>query len=348
MREMPGASLVPASRSSRAASRAASRTGRPGSRTGRPGSHTGRPGSRTWGVWRVATVAVLLAVAVIGLRSRGAWSTAPNLAAAGATGAVLAAALAVCEGVALVAVVIVVLSMRPRRGQLEEEEPAQLSFPWWAKTLGVLLALALLAAPLVVLFSTKVRKKAPVPPLTVPGHLFSGSPKLTTPGASSAWPVITGMVVAVAVVLTLVLLTRRKRFAAAPRNRVNRLAALAEGLAAGSAALTANREPREAIIACYAAMEHGFAAAGSAPDVADTPAEVLARATRAGIVRPGPAEVLTALFRRARYSTEPMTAADARAAAAALTQLRADLEDRGEPAGPATGAGAGTATGARP
>jgi hypothetical protein len=75
---------------------------------------------------------------------------------------------------------------------------------------------------------------------------------------------------------------------------------------------------------------------------------VLTRATDAGIVRPGPAEVLTDLFRRARYSTEPMTAADTHAAAAALTQLRADLEDRGEPAWAATGAAAGTATGVRP
>jgi Domain of unknown function (DUF4129) len=275
----------------------------------------------------VAVVAVLLAVTVIGLRSRGAFSTTPNLAAAGATGAVLAIGLAVCEGVALVAVVIVALSMRPRRGQLDSEEPVQLSFPWWAKTLGVLVALALLAVPPVVLFSTRVRKKAPIPPLTVPGHPLSGSPKLTTPGVASPWPLITGMVIAIAVVLTLVLLTRRKRFDAPPRNRVDRLAALAAGLAAGSAALTANLEPREAIIACYAAMEHGFAAAGSVPAAADTPAEVLARATDAGIVSPAPAEVLTALFRRARYSTEPMPAAAAHAAAAALAQLRTDLGD---------------------
>jgi len=48
-------------------------------------------------------------------------------------------------------------------------------------------------APLVVLFSTRVRKKAPVPPLTVPGHLLGGSPRLTTGGASSAWPLITGL-----------------------------------------------------------------------------------------------------------------------------------------------------------
>jgi hypothetical protein len=61
------------------------------------------------------------------------------------------------------------------------------------------------------------------------------------------------------------------------------------------------------------------------PAAADTPAEVLARATRAGLVRTGPAEALTGLFRRARYSTHPMTSADSRVAADALTEMRADL-----------------------
>ena len=57
---------------------------------------------------------------------------------------------------------------------------------------------------------------------------------------------------------------------------------------------------------------------------------MLARATRAGLVRAEPAETLTGLFRRARYSTYPMTSADSRVAAGALTEMRADLA-RAEP-----------------
>jgi hypothetical protein len=38
--------------------------------------------------------------------------------------------------------------------------------------------------------------------------------------------------------------------------------------------------------------------------------------------------VLTGLFRRARYSTQPMTSADSGAAATALAELRADLTER--------------------
>jgi hypothetical protein len=164
-----------------------------------------------------------------------------------------------------------------------------------------------------------------VPSLAHPGSPVSGSQKLTAPAPGSAWPLIAGLVIAIAVVLTLALMARRKRLVAQPRNQVSRFA---EALAAGRAALAASREPRAVIIACYAAMEHGFAAVGSAPAAADTPAEVLARATGAGIVRPDAAEVLTGLFRLARYSAEPVTAADAAAAAGALAQLQADLADR--------------------
>jgi hypothetical protein len=72
-------------------------------------------------------------------------------------------------------------------------------------------------------------------------------------------------------------------------------------------------------------MERGFAAARSVPAAADTPAEVLARATGAGLVRSAPAARMVGLFRRARYSSEPMTSADSAAAAAALDQMQAGL-----------------------
>ena len=276
MRDMPGASPVPHRRSSTAA--------------------------RTGEARRVATVAMLLAVTVVGLRTRGAFSHTPDAAAAGATGAVLATALAACEGVAFVAFIVLLVAARPQRRPRDEQEPERLLFPWWAKTAGVLLALGLLVTPFVVLLSLKVRKHTPVPPVA---HLVNPVSRSQPPNAaaqSSAWPLIAGLVIAIA----------------------------------GSAALQANHEPRAAIIACYAAMEQGFAAAGSAPAAADTPVEVLARATAAGIVRSGSAEVLTGLFRRARYSDEPMTSADSAAAATALVQMRADL------------AGAGAGVGAEP
>jgi hypothetical protein len=133
------------------------------------------------------------------------------------------------------------------------------------------------------------------------------------------------------VVITLTLLGRRRRARPQDGTHRTRLATLLASLTAGSDALGAGGEPRAAIIACYAAMERGFAAAGSAPALADTPAEVLVRATRAGLVRPGPAETLTGLFRRARYSTNPMTGADSLLAADALAEMRSDLEQSAIP-----------------
>ncbi|HEV2936309.1 MAG TPA: DUF4129 domain-containing protein [Streptosporangiaceae bacterium] len=236
--------------------------------------------------------------------------------------------LSAAEGLALVAFVIVLVSARPqRKPKVDEEEPPRPPLPWWVKTLGVLLAVAALVTPFAVLLTRKARKTPARPLAGAPG---TGLRHLTAPapGAGSIWPVIVGMAIAIAVVLALTVLSRRRRPAAAPRDRTRRARQdLLDSLAAGRDALTAGGEPREAIIACYVAMERGFAAAGSAPAAADTPAEVLTRATDAGIVRSGSAALLTGLFRRARYSRQPITSADSDAAAAALDQMRADLTD---------------------
>jgi hypothetical protein len=267
---------------------------------------------------------VLLAVTVTGLRARGTFSHGSSQTAAGASGPVLAIALSAAEGVAVVAFFIVLASARPqRKPKHDEEELWRPNIPWWAKTIGILLAVAALVTPFAVLLTRKPRTLGSRPlPGVAPN---AGLGHATAPPPSSIWPLIAGMVLAIAVVVALTLLARHTRPAGTAHTSKRRLTTLLDSLAAGSDALTASGEPRAAIIACYAAMERGFAAAGSAPAVADTPAEVLARATLAGLVRPEPAETLTGLFRRARYSTQPMTSADSTAAAGALAEMRADL-----------------------
>jgi hypothetical protein len=276
----------------------------------------------------VAVVAVLLAAAVTGLRARGTFAHGGNQTAAGASGAVLATALSAAEGLAVIAFIVVVASARPQRqpkGDGDDDELWRPKIPWWAKAAGVLLAVAALITPFAVLFTRKPRPLARSPLAGVPAVPAAHA---ATSSASEIWPLIIGMVIAIAVVVALTLLGRRKRPGRAQPRNWTPLATLLDSLAAGSDALSAGGEPRAAIIACYAAMERGFAAAGSAPAVADTPAEVLARATRAGLVRPEPAETLTGMFRLARYSTYPMTSADSRVAADALTQMRSDLGQR--------------------
>lgn len=275
----------------------------------------------------VVGVAILLALAVAGLRAHGTFSRTPNAAAAGASGTVLAIALAVAEGAGLVAVIGILVLARPKRPNKDDEpELVDLKIPWWVKTTGVLVAAALLVMPFVVLVVTRTHKKV-VPPVAAHGGVRapSGANRLVAPGTGSLWPFVAGLAIALVAVVIVVILNRRRRTAGTPRPA--RPNGLLSALAAGQDALAAEQDPRHAIITCYAAMERGFAAAGSAPAAADTPAEVLGRAVSAGILRSPAGEALTSLFRRARYSTEPMAAADRDAAMAALARLRADLEE---------------------
>jgi hypothetical protein len=68
-----------------------------------------------------------------------------------------------------------------------------------------------------------------------------------------------------------------------------------------------SREPREAIIACYAAMERELAnVPGAVPQEFDTPTEVLARAVEQRALRAENAVQLVNLFAEARFSPHVM------------------------------------------
>ncbi len=68
-----------------------------------------------------------------------------------------------------------------------------------------------------------------------------------------------------------------------------------------------SREPREAIIACYAAMERELAnVPGAVPQEFDTPTEVLARAVQQRALQAGNAVQLVNLFEEARFSPHVM------------------------------------------
>ncbi len=93
----------------------------------------------------------------------------------------------------------------------------------------------------------------------------------------------------------------------------------------GRSALRTVDEPRAAIIACYVAMENSLAERGAARAVADTPDELLARATSSGVVRGPAAGRLTALFYEARFSSHPLHGGQRAAAEQALDELAAAL-----------------------
>jgi hypothetical protein len=86
------------------------------------------------------------------------------------------------------------------------------------------------------------------------------------------------------------------------------------------------REPREAIIACYAAMERELAyVPGAAPQDFDTPTEVLARAVENHALRVDSASELVNLFEEARFSPHLMSEAHRTSALSVLQLVLADL-----------------------
>ena len=89
-----------------------------------------------------------------------------------------------------------------------------------------------------------------------------------------------------------------------------------------------SREPREAIIACYAVMERALAGTDAAPLASDTPSEVLARAVRSRAVRADSAEPLVALFAEARFSRHLMTESHRAAAEQALRRVLDEVGGR--------------------
>jgi uncharacterized membrane protein YedE/YeeE len=88
-----------------------------------------------------------------------------------------------------------------------------------------------------------------------------------------------------------------------------------------------SREPREAIIACYAAMEDALAnSPGAAPQDSDTPSEVLARAVDHDAIHAGTATELVDLFAEARFSPHLMNEGHREVAVRALQLVLAELK----------------------
>ena len=102
---------------------------------------------------------------------------------------------------------------------------------------------------------------------------------------------------------------------------------LLEVVESGRSALRAIDDARAAIIACYVAMEASLDERGAVRVIADTPDELLTRATAIGIVRGTAAARLTALFYEARFSSHPMDRGHRDAAGQALAELAAELAE---------------------
>jgi hypothetical protein len=146
------------------------------------------------------------------------------------------------------------------------------------------------------------------------------------------WGLLT-VVLIVIIVLTARWLARQERVPHLPEDELiaEDSADLREAVESGRAALRTFDDAKAAIIACYVAMEQSLAERGAARAVADTPDELLARATQNQIVRGTAAARLTALFYEARFSSHPMDQAQRHAAEQALNELARALADKPRP-----------------
>ncbi len=256
--------------------------------------------------------------------------------------------------VAIIGVAIVVRlrnrpARRPAPGQLPES-PGTMGRPTWRFAL-VALALAIGWLLLVMLL---MRLGAYGPGDQPP----SGSPTITHPGGAPATPnpvprrptspdqpgtnivgyfVPPMLILMVLIVVGTIIFSHRQRRAAiawaaggelpeaqAPAHATESLARAAEVGLAEIGDLT--REPREAIIACYAAMERELThVPGAVPQDCDTPSEVLARAVDRDALHADSAAQLVELFEEARFSPHVMTERHRDVAVDALRLVLAEL-----------------------
>jgi len=273
---------------------------------------------------RAAAVLLLVAIAAVGLRAGGAFPAAGNSALLGASARAVYWTIAAAEvvlGLAGIALLIARLIWGRKSGLPPRRQRRPL---WWL----LLLPLATFGlARIVRRLRQHAAAAAAAAHRAAPGTAAARPVHHPPPG--NPWPLLALFAVVTLAAVALIGYSGRRRQSLPPVGPGTDpdVAPLAAALAAGRRALDSDPNPRMAIIGCYAAMERSLAEAGLPPRLADTPAEVLSRATEGGLVRSTwAAATLTGLFRQARYSSHPMTEADRATAIDALARVQTDLQ----------------------
>jgi hypothetical protein len=136
-----------------------------------------------------------------------------------------------------------------------------------------------------------------------------------------------GAIVAI-LALAAILLYRRRTIEVTPEE-VAEAEVFARALAAGRDVVRDRSimSPRDAIVACFAAVEHKLRELGdeAAPHIADTPEEVFHRGLQAAHFPEAPTRTLLELFREARFSEHPMRERERERADKALSEILAAL-----------------------
>jgi hypothetical protein len=291
---------------------------------------------------RALIMIAALLVAECGVVARSGLTRHHPGGAAQASALLNAAAIALMVGCVSLAGIVFIRFFYGRRRRRSDDDPPEHVFQpppasRWEKIGAVVVVVALLASPIVLVIvlqhhhsggsaSSSTQQQRPSTPRHEAGrtvHKPSGSGSAAGPAGYAAL----GVGVLVLVAGGVVWMRHRQAPTAEPieQQLPQQPQPLARSVAAGARAFAEFDDARLAIIACYSGMEHALADAGVSRDPAETPVELLRRTSAAGLVRSGPARVLTGLFHEARYSDHPMDDRHRRHAAAALTELADDL-----------------------
>ncbi len=298
----------------------------------------------------VRTVGVLLLTlaAIVALRGvlPGAQPPSPEPEADG-PGSMAAVVIMLVVSVTAIAVSVAARARPPRPRQSEWEPPRRDdatggAFPW---RLLAIAAAALLAWLLIVLLLMRWASTidpsdpgAAAPPATdaLEAPPEDGDARPDDGAGGSAFDLLLGTAVALLLLSVIASLTARRRTPAAPAGTdrpepsVPRAPApdLARAAELGLAEVgDRSRDPREAIIACYVAMEQELEKSpGTVPQASDTPAEVLARAVARRAVHAGSAAQLVDLFEEARFSPHVMNEGHRDDAVRALQVVQRELQ----------------------
>ncbi len=160
-------------------------------------------------------------------------------------------------------------------------------------------------------------------------ELDLGAPPPDSDGNSLInWWLLVQIVVA-ALVAWLVLRFFREREAAQADDPVDPPDELAELLEATSVddrrGDALGGEPRNAVVACWVALEDGFAAAGLTPAPSETSLDLTSRVLGRWQVPSDALETLAGLYREARFSRHPITEAERDQAVSALRSIHISL-----------------------
>lgn len=167
------------------------------------------------------------------------------------------------------------------------------------------------------------------PPPTLPTLDLAPQQPTETPEASNSlnWLLIVQVIALAVLAYLLFRWFRRKEVTVADAfvEPVDELEQLLEATAVNTDAPAFTGEPRNAVVACWVALEDGLAASGVVPERSETSLDLTQRVLPRWEVDPVTLATLAELYREARFSRHPITAAQRDAAIAALGEIHASL-----------------------